>query len=228
MAIKGPDDVKAVIDEMDRLPKRRAWRGHTHDPWPCCGKPPDGSSGRPKDGICRDCQQLIEEGKAARAATAAKKDLVPFHWTERDYGFPGYYSSEYRFPNTGDHHDQLKAAMFNLVNAAATPAPGDTPRLSPNYTMRPSYMNPSKMERDYAAWPMVLTVKTDHNSWSWDKLVLMPEALRNAIDQMDQTVRAVLGAVFQEGKERGSSLLHQLASGEKTLADFEEGIGGKK
>lgn len=170
---------------------------------------------------------LIKEGKAAREAQrAAPHEVV--NWTEHDYGFPGYY--EVPFPsslNEPDLQDNLRDAIYELVNAVSTPAPADTPRWNPNKWKMGAWSDGTK-RRDHDPWPFMLSVKGNGSQWSWGAMVLIAPRVRAAIDAVDQAIRAALVGVYQEGKERGSSALLQMAGGEMSMTDFEEAIKPRK
>ena len=199
--------------------KRRCSPGYTHDPYPCCGTD-GGPYGRQKNCICRDCSALIEEGKRARGLLNAAAPEVRT-WTERDWGFPGYYG-DWEWPHALHHggldlHHNLRAAIFKMVNAVVQPAPGDTPSSVP-----------TKKSTDYTPWPNFLSQKENGTCYDWRILVTVDPSVRAAIDAVDQAIRAALGGVYLEGKERGSASLLQLATGEMSMTDFEEAIKPRK
>lgn len=209
----GPEAGRTVAVMPARGERRRAYRGFTHEPYECCGKDP-GPRGRPKRTICRECGQLIEDGKALRQQTSqqvASGDRGLYRFHERDYAVPGYYSPGL----SSDHQRTLQAALFGLVQAAAMPAP----------VTAPPYANSGQREEDDwepEAWPHVLTVKQDRHDWG--SLVLLPPAVRDAIDRFDQAIRAALASTYQAGKKDGRSVLLGLATGEVSLADFDEAL----
>ena len=92
----------------------RARRGNTHDRWPCCGEPPGTDFGRPKEGICLECRELIEAGKEA-IARQQKAGASTYGWPERAHWWPRYYG-DYLF----DDHEtgkRLSDAMYEVVQA---------------------------------------------------------------------------------------------------------------
>lgn len=216
--------------------KRRASAGNTHDPWPCCGTEA-GSYGRQKNTICKDCADLITEGKAARAAATAAKEagsLEIFGWTTADYGWPRFYGNDAQFPHRFevdgervDVHERLGDAFWHLVNMISQPAPADTPHQSPKYEMRKRTWGGPTSERHYLPWPMVLSGPnrgSGGSDWQFHQLILMNPAARDAVDKLHQAINLALGAVYQEGKERGGSALLSLAKGELSLGDFDDAI----
>ncbi len=220
---------------MDRGERRRASAGNTHDPWPCCGTEA-GRYGRPKGTICKDCGDLIAEGKAARAAATAAKEaggLDVFGWTTADYGWPRFYGNDAQFPHgfevdgeRVDVHDHLGDAFWHLVNTISQPAPADTPNHSPKYEMRKRTWGGPTAERHYLPWPMVLSEgkRSSTSSWQFHQLVLMNPAARDAVDKLHQAINLALEAVFQEGKRTGRSLLQGLATGDVKMADFDDAL----
>lgn len=209
--------------------RRRASAGNTHDPWPCCGTEA-GRYGRPKGGICSDCQELIAEGKAARTkATQAKEagQVAPYGWTGVSHGWPRFYVGA-DFP--ADTDDELVAAFYDLVGTISEPAPADTPTDFRTGRMVPSPWNRKELEPERQAWPWVLDVKNDGYSSSWQsrKLVLMNPAARDAVARLYAAIRAALADCFQGGKNRGGSALMGLASGDLSMADFDETLNPDK
>jgi hypothetical protein len=202
--------------------KRRASRGCTHEPYPCCGAEP-GAYGRPKGTICRDCESLIADGMAARAAAATAQEAGQrqvFRWTSQKHGWPRFYGAGCQWPAGDGLDDALVDAFWQLVTLVADPAPADTPRDSPKYEMVARAWSKGK-ERQYLPWPMVLS-EGGYGSWSFEQLVLLPANVQQALDTLHQAIKAALGGVYQEGKERGGSALLRLASGELSLQDFDD------
>lgn len=196
--------------------RRRASRGNTHDPYECCGADA-GPYGRRKGTICDACKQLIQDGKALRDQVArAKGDgaLAVFTFHERDYAMVGYYGLGVpdvdRDGKRRDMQRELQAAMFALVHAVATPAPATTPSSQPS---KPS---------DYKPWPNVLS--ESQRDCDWRTLVLLPPATRAAIDALDQAIRETLAATYLAGKAKGRSVLQGLASGDVSVADFDDAL----
>lgn len=198
---------------------RRAGRGYTKEPWPCCGEKP-GEYGRPKVGVCGECSKLIAEGKAARAKAEAERqagEVQPYHYNERPYAAPGYYGLgipgiDYSTEERVDLMANLRDAQFELVHAVSLPATPTTPA-------RPG--NP-KAWKNTETWPHVFSVKCDKHDWAI--LVLMRPAVREAVDRFDQAARAAIAAAYANGKRDGHSLLMRLASGDMAMADFDRTI----
>jgi hypothetical protein len=199
----------------------------TRDPYDCCGKAAEKSYGRQKGKICEECAGLITDGKVARA-TLAEQSLAVYQWTSADYGWPRFYKTDVRFPHTLQHgnlHDELAKAFWALVNRVAVDAPADTPRHAPTYTMRKRWSGGKELERSYDPWPKVLSAEgTNRDSWSFEKLVLLSPATREALDLLHQTIGVALAGVYLQGKEEGGSVLHQLASGTLSLQDFDDAL----
>lgn len=207
----------------DTLPRLRP--GMTREPFECCGKDPDPRYGRHKGKICELCAGWIADGKVARAKLA-EQDLAVYQWTSTDYGWPRFYRADISFPNTssgGKLHEALAKAFWALVNRLAVDAPANTPSHAPTFTMVKRW--DGQMERSYDPWPKVLSSEGhSRDAWSWEKLVLLPPATRDALDQLHQTTEAALAGVFKEGKDRGGSALFQLAEGTLSLQDFDDAL----
>lgn len=199
---------------------RRCHAGYTREKWPCCGREPDGQ--RQKGTICAECAALIADGKIAREKLReVPRDVV--HWTEVNYGFPGY-CGDWEFRSPSDAHERLKRALFALANAVSVPAPSDTPRHAPTYRMVDRSWGGRGKERQHDAWPRLLSVEARGDSRSWDRLVLIDPTVRQALEEFDLAVRAALADVYAEGKARGRSVLYGLATGETSMADFDDAL----
>ena len=195
------------------MPKkeRAASRGHTWDVWPCCESPVDESRwyrGRPKrNTVCPDCQELIKLGKETlRKAGAAGES--EFKWVTRHHEWPGYYGRYYfqSFRNAiedpYDAGDNLRRKMFELVNALTHPALGKT--------------RTSKA-------PAVLACRDTSrrvNPYQDTICVTMDPKVQTALNGFDEAVREALKSTYQEGKQRGQSILLNLAGNEISVNDF--------
>jgi hypothetical protein len=194
----------------------------TREPYDCCGTAADEQHGRQKGKICEECAGLITDGRVARA-TLAETDLAVYQWTSTDYGWPRFYGADAHFPSQGDLDDALAKAFWALVNRVAVDAPADTPHHAPTFTIKKRW--DGQMEKTYDPWPKVLSAGgTRRESWSWEKLVLLPPATRDTLDQLHQTIEAALAGVYQQGKGEGGAVLFQLASGTLSLQDFDEAL----
>lgn len=195
--------------------RRRASRGNTHDPYPCCGKD-GGSWGREKNSICSDCKALIEEGKRARAKAEAERvsgQLQPFNWCERDYASPGYYGLVQYREQKDDHQKALQSAVFGLVAAVAVPKTPTTPAAE------------NTDHKNWKDWPRLLDYKRKGGyTQDWQQVVLLAPKTRDAINQLDKVIRAVLKENYVAGKARGLSILQGLASGDVTITDFDDAL----
>ena len=185
--------------------RQRANKGHTHDPWPCCGEPPDDLYGRPKGGICYSCRKLIDAGKDAIARQQASGESV-YRWTENAYWWPRYYG-EYAFgePETGT---ELSNAMYELVETATSRIHDEERR--------------SHLER-------FLECHGTHVGYQGSNIEIGSETIvRTRFNELDKQIRRALTSAYAEGKARGHSLLLGLAAGRTSLADFEKHLNEDK
>lgn len=187
--------------------KTRCARGHTADPYECCGKKPESRYGRPKGKLCDDCAALIKEGKLSRASLKGTT-LTPHRFWEVDYAYP------YIHTQARDHGRSIATAMYRLASALTTPAPADTPswKKAPDYAKRKSG----------DPWPSIVDAKKDDNDWSM--IVMFDPALRTLVNDLDATIRVALKAEYEEGKDDGRSVIRQLATGDMSLNDFDEAL----
>ena len=171
---------------------------------------------------------LIADGKKARALAAkgqAEGQVTVFKWTDAGYGWPRFYGAECDWPqghSTGGLLDRLNDAFFELVNKICTAAPADTPADSPAFG-KPYKNNRGEMVPQPIPWPAVLATEANYQ-WQFVIKVLMRQDARDAVSELHEAILAALAAVYQEGKRRGQSMLHGLATGEVSMQDFDESL----
>ncbi len=166
--------------------------------------------GRPKEGICKDCAALIVEGKRARAAFQASA-MVPFTWTKYSHDWTRFYGD---LDLTTAQHEALSDAMFDLINAIGVDAPADTCWRDEADNMR----------------ALVIPDRQDAFSRSYGnrKLILLAPGMQAKLADLHATIKAALENAYANGKTRGASLLHGLATGELTVGAFDDGLEPRK
>ena len=177
---------------------RRASRGHTHDPWPCCGTVARQEHGRPKGGICDDCQRLVRLGKA----TLTRQDKAgerTCRWAERSHDWAQYYG-DYEFTKH-DTGEELARAMYELANTLTTPLEQNAPWRSEG------------IEK-------LLDCEGSPTRYDEYVLVSVDPAVRDRLNVLDAKLRRALESAHQAGKNEGQSILRQLASGDMSVNDF--------
>ena len=179
--------------------RRRVWTGYTREPWPCCGKAAEWRYGRPKEGICDECGQLVERGRAA-AARDAEPGNEHYLWTDARQFWPRYYGAYDFNDKPGERTDQLLAnAMFELVAAVSLP---------------------THEQEAPTSRPHVLDCRDTHTGYRSVAVVSMPPAVRDRLNALDAAIRTALAKVYASGQRRGRSAVLQLAAGELSLTDF--------
>lgn len=201
----------------------KPYRSHTFDPWPCCQDEPEEYGGRPKGRvICAECRLLLDLGKAVKAkqdAACTAGERQPFWFTERHYAYP-YIRMEHRHGRVSASH--VMQALYNLVWSVGEPADGQ-PNVSQIKKPKKEWFD--RHSPDFEPWPSVIDKRENESSRrDWEKLIVLAPAVRTAINALDMVIRQALEEAFLTGKERGGSLLLQLASGEKSLVDFEKAV----
>ena len=183
----------------------RARRGNTHDPWPCCGEPPESDFGRPKEGICLECRELIEAGKEA-IARQQKAGAGTYGWCERAHWWPRYYG-DYLFD---DHEtgEKLSDAMYEVVQAVT------------ERSLRTEYRQYGNMFLDCQ--------KTHVGYQGMSSRVTANPTVRAKLNELDKQIRAALTSTYNEGKARGQNVILGLASGQMSLRDFEKHLNDRK
>ena len=192
--------------------ERAASRGHTWDAWPCCESPVDESRlyhGRPKrETMCSNCRELIKVGKETlrKAAEAGERE---FKWVTRHHEWPGYHGryqfqryTNARFEDPHDAGDNLRRKMFELVNALTHP------KHEKGWTSKaPKVLECSDTSRRISAYQDTICVTMDAD-------------VQTALNAFDEAVREALKSSYQEGKQRGQSILLNLAGNEISVNDF--------
>ena len=173
-------------------------KGETTKPCPGCGE----EGLRDADNVCQRCQRLLQEARQARERQAQDTERqvydVPatFPW----YSVPASYQSQ---GATRTALESIRAMMVELVHSIGTPAVGDA-----LYNVATKLFTFPKGRR------------VEYSSYD-SRLCLAPETAR-AIDHLDTAIQTALQVAYEAGKQDGAHLLQQLASGEITIAAFNE------
>ena len=181
--------------------RRRASRGCTYDPYPCCGKPASEHGGRLKNRICDDCKKLIETGRDALKAAREDRGEENFTWVSQPHFWPMYYGPHELSDRT---RRGLSNAMYELVNTLSTVV-----------------RNPPWSRGERA--PKVIDVRQDRYEREGTITVSMKPEVRERLHELDGMIRKALAETHEDGKRRGRSALLNLAAGELSIADFDKG-----
>ena len=189
--------------------RRRARRGCTYDPWPCCGKETTWDGGRPKGAICPECNRLIRLGKDAEKRSR-ETDTGTYTWAKESHWWPRYYG-----PYSFEQHDtanNLAEAMFDLIEAVSV--------------LRENRKYGGYGASDHSEGPVLECIgengRPDRYESGGTALVHIPRAVREHLDKLDANIRTALREAYSAGNRRGRSILRQLAAGEMSLRDFEK------
>ncbi len=175
--------------------------GLTSKPCPGCGEGAykdgvyRGAYYRHVDKVCPECQALIEEAKAARAAQDARPNTARY-WYHRTAHWNPYY---HRTDDVGQAARALQEALVNLVFAVGEPT----------------------TQAHRGEVPYVLNRKPPSGPY-YSEVILLPVAVRDAIAALDEAIVAGMESTYRTGHAEGSSLLRQLASGGVGLEEFNE------
>ena len=188
----------------DSNDRPRASRGHTWDPWPCCGERPEatGRHARPKGEICTECKRLIEIGRLAEKLAKSDGGRT-YKWVSEPHWYPGYYGP---YDLSTSVRNRLRDAMFAAVNTTSTTVAWDTFSQQVNEF----FLKTSR-------------TRVPYNHMTPPIIVLANPAQRESLNALDDAIRGALEDAFAEGKRRGRSAVLQLASGEMSLKDFDSG-----
>lgn len=182
--------------KVDGKVRRYVPRGYTYDPCPGCESTKEA---RPMKGVCTECRGILIHGRKARAELAERGAGEPklYRVPEMPHWLP------YLAHDTHEH--PIQNAFHALVFAVT--APNETGR--------------------NVAWTdetaMIAKPKGSTGSGSSGDVgrVARP-SVREAVNDLFQTVYEGLRLAYVEGKEDGRRLLAGLASGELSPKDFEE------
>lgn len=179
----------------------RASKGYTFDACHGCGQVPSDWPGRPKMGVCSNCEQTLKLARSMAAEQLAAGNEVKSvgiptqsHWLPR---LPEA-SSFGRRERPSIRHEFWKLAL--LCSSQSIESDG-----SPEMLVKPE-----------------VNERMDWSARRPEDIRLMPAGMAAQFDTLFDAIRQGLEAAHAEGKERGQSLLGQLASGEITANAFNE------
>lgn len=198
---------------------RRASPGHTHDLWPCCGRPPASAYGRPKEGVCSACAALMKAGQAA--IDAISPELTPHWWTERAYAWPQWYPFEWAM--SYEEHRELGLAFWALVSEVTQPAPASTPR--DTGIIADGQEQVEEWRRARVPWPDLIDVPySPSNRTEFRRLVLCSAPMRAALNALYMAIGLALQRGHAQAKSAGLSIVRGLASGEVSVRSFDDAV----
>lgn len=174
---------------------RRASRGCTRDPYPCCGAV---APQRPKSaGLCPECRGLIADGRRYREE-AAQAAAAVYRFRSVDYAL--FYTSV-AFESNDPLSRELQTAIFQMGQAISAP-----------------YHGP------YVPDPPPLLDSDSDNAWESRAVVQAKPSQRDALSALVEVVRRCLAEARASGIRRGRSLLLGLASGDMSTTAFDAAV----
>jgi hypothetical protein len=183
--------------------------GYTEAPCDGCGE----GGGREKGKLCRSCQDLIKEARAARDRQAAITDRVLYRIPSSDHGLSAYYIRQQSTSGARDQssRNRVRDLLMQLTTLIGEPRSGP-----PNHAHAPPALydrttGPNQSDRD------------GMSSWYARDLWMTPE-LAMALNMLDQAIETALIQTFAAGVDMGSSLIGQLASGAISAEDFNKKV----
>lgn len=179
----------------------RARKGYTFDACHGCGVVPSDCQGRPTKGVCSNCQQTLDLARRlAKEQTAAGAELQAVGIPTQPHWLP-YLAQASNF-NCEKRPDILDE-YWKLALLCSSPAI--------ELTAKPQLLAKPKLN-ERAGW----------SPYRPEDVRLMPAGVAVQFSVLFDAIRQGLDAARDEGKERGQSLLSQLASGEITANSFNE------
>jgi len=146
------------------------------------------------DGICSHCEQELAWAVRERARQAVlAPDEITVVTPKVDYAIPSYMP---RLGSSPELHnrDRLKRAMHAVIQAVSRPA--------------------QAWQHGGRRLPQGFT--------EWAEGRVMPVAVADAIDELDQSIRVVIDDVGAGSLQQGQNLLMNLAAGAITMDTFNE------
>jgi hypothetical protein len=173
----------------------------TRKPCPACGRP---MGHRPKDGVCRRCQNLLQRAILAILEDVTKTGEVALK--VKSYGYrEGDYSIGMRFD--GPRYS-LEEWFQKLVLLVSRPA--------------------EDVEEEWLTHGRILPSAAGHSSDYRGPWRLFVPAVAEALEKLDQAIRAALIDASATGRERGANILASLASGEITVDELNRQTIGRR
>jgi hypothetical protein len=177
---------------------------------PCegCGQ----GGGRPIGQVCRDCRELLTEAKANRRAASLRVNLVPMNVPFESWpSFVLPIQEDARL----DYNDRMSKRLERTLHAVCAPLWQVVPWKAIHDRM------PMDERGRYRLSPPDLLSHDAHYSYRHTRTnALIDPALIEPIRQLDALIREVAKAAYDNGVDRGSSLLSQLAAGTISPEDF--------
>jgi hypothetical protein len=178
-------------------------KGETTKACPGCGE----EGIRNANEVCWHCKKLLEE---ARTARARQEQDTAYQVYDIPATFPWYYAPDpygQKHEELRRHEETLRALMKTLVHSIGTRAVG-TEIYNPDRSKLFTFPKGRRLEYSF-----------------YDSQLLLKPETAHALDELDTTLQAALVAAYEDGKRAGAHLLHQLASGDITVATFNERVG---
>lgn len=178
-----------------------AKKGYTFDACHGCGQVPSDWQGRPTKGVCSNCQQTLDLARRlAKEQTAAGTEMQSIGIPTQPHWLP-YLAQASNF--NSEKRPDIREEYWKLAMLCSSPAI--------ERTANPQVLaKPKKHER------------TDWSPYRPEDVRLIPAGIAAQFDVLFDAIRQGLDAAREEGKDRGQSLLGQLASGDITANQFND------
>lgn len=184
----------------------RAKKGFTFDPCHGCGQVPSDWQGRPKDKVCSNCANTLQLARKFTDEQAAIGDVVQVAIPTQPHWFPYIPHSNIRRQQMGTQETIWQLALSCSSPSIENTGVAGVPRLI----------------------PVPSNGRTDWSPHKQEDVRLMPASIAAQFAMLYTVISRELTESYEDGKERGQSLLGQLASGEITASKFNEmSITGK-
>jgi hypothetical protein len=178
--------------------------GYTEAPCDGCGE----GGLRQKGKLCRACQDLMKEARAARDRQSAISDRILYRIPSSDHGLPAYYIRQQSTSGSRDqtHRNRVRDLLMQLTALIGEPLQGPNPNEAPALFDRTTGQDYSSSRDSMSSW--------------YARHLYMTAEQAMALNLLDQAIETALIQTFAAGVEMGSSLLGQLASGAIDVETF--------
>jgi hypothetical protein len=197
-------------------------KGWSDKPCPGCGEPGFETS----KGICGGCITLLGEARRARAAALVNPEEIVYATPSYIYGY--YHRGSGHYETHSQHYkDLLRKLMEQLFKVLGKEAPANTKGY---YNRNPATGEPFPMLFDNPYRDGARASKEraeDTTSRTRERLIFRPE-VADVIRELDQAIRRLVEASYEDGYIDGQSLLMQLAAGSISIEDFNKKSTGNK
>lgn len=178
---------------------KRAKKGYTFDACHGCGQVPSHWEGRPKDKVCSNCQNTLKLATQFNTEQSNKNEIAKVGIPAQPHWLPYIRSSTSRKAGKLD----VRSEFWKLAILCSTPSLED-----------PCFNGVQRLI------PIPPGDRPDWSPHEAKDIRLMVSSVSAQFAVLYSAIMQQLNECYEDGKERGQSLLGQLASGDLSVNDF--------